>query len=141
MNVAETTIVGKRYSLLRERLSHDIERFRKFTAVLIKNRLAFAGIVIITLFTVLSFGAPLLVGPYPSQLQRTTDNLPPSSAHWLGTDWEGFDILTLLVYGGQNSLIIGFSASIVAGVLAALGGLVGRLYVRTTDLILSRVPG
>src|SRR5437879_8579541 len=94
MNVAETTIVGKRYPLLRERLSHDIERFRKFTAVLIKNRLACAGIVIITLFTVLSLGAPLLVGPYPSQIQRTTENLPPSSAHWLGTDWEGFDILT-----------------------------------------------
>src|SRR5256712_3991734 len=137
MNVAETTIVGKRYPLLRERLSHDIERFRKFTAVLIKNRLAFAGIVIIALFTVLSFGAPLLVGPYPSQLQRTTDNLPPSSAHWLGTDWEGFDILTLLVYGGQISLIIRVSASLVAMVLGTFMGVLCGFYGGISDLVLS----
>src|SRR5207245_4743871 len=87
----------------------------------------------------MSFGAPLLVGPYPSQLQRTTDNLPPSSAHWLGTDWEGFDILTLLVYGGQISLIIGFSASIVAMVLGTLVGVVGGFYGGITDLMLARM--
>src|SRR3989454_10181693 len=87
----------------------------------------------------MSFGAPLLVGPYPSQLQRTTDNLPPSSAHWLGTDWEGFDILTLLVYGGPISLIIGVSASIVAMVLGTLVGVVGGFYGGITDLVLPRV--
>src|SRR3989449_10915673 len=86
---------------------------------------SFAGIVIIALFTVMSFGAPLLVGPYPSQLKRTTDNLPPSSAHWLGTDWEGFDILTLIVYGGPIPLIMRVRASIVAMFLANVLGLVG----------------
>src|SRR3989449_11699063 len=119
MKIVEPTVVGRAYSLLRERVSRVIEMFRKFAAFLIKNRLAFAGIAIIVLFSVISFGSPLLVGPYPTQLQRTDDNLPPSSAHWLGTDWEGFDLLTLLVYGGQISLIIGFSASIVAMVLWA----------------------
>ena len=137
--MADTTVVGRRYSLLRERLSHDIERFRRFAAVLIKNRLAFAGIAIIVLFSVISFGAPLLVGPYPTQLQRTDDNLPPSSAHWLGTDWEGFDLLTLLVYGGQISLIIGFSASIVAMVLGTAVGVFGGFYGGITDLILARM--
>src|SRR3989442_4793337 len=57
----------------------------------------------------------------------------------LGTDWEGFDILTLLVYGGQISLIIGFSASIVAMVLGTLVGVVGGFYGGITDLILARM--
>src|SRR2546428_10836560 len=113
MKMADTTVVGRRCAVLRERLSQKIEGSRRFAAFLIKNRLAFAGIAIIVLFSVISFGAPLLVGPYPTQLQRTDDNLPPSSAHWLGTDWEGFDLLTLLVYGGQNSLVFGVCASSV----------------------------
>src|SRR3989442_8661559 len=104
MKMAEPTGAGMQYSLLRERLLHDLERFRKFTVVLIRNRLACAGLAIIVLFTLISFGAPLLVGPYPTQLQGTTPNLRPSNAHWLGTDWEGFDILAPLIYCGPVPL-------------------------------------
>src|SRR3989442_11136137 len=118
MKVGEPSGAGMQYSILRARLLHDLERFRKFTVVLIRNRLACAGLAIIVLFTLISFGAPLLVGPYPTQLQRTTPNLRPSSAHWLGTDWEGFHILALLVYGGQISLLIRFIASILSVVLS-----------------------
>src|SRR2546428_9090647 len=93
MKMAEPTGAGMQYSLLRERLLHDLERFRKFTVVLIRNRLARAGLAIIVLFTLISFGAPLLVGPYPTQLQRTPPNLRPSSAHRLRTGWEAFGLL------------------------------------------------
>src|SRR3989442_3282318 len=128
MKMAEPPGAGMQYSLLRERVLHDLERFRNFTVVLIRSRLACAGLAIIVLFTLISFGAPLLVGPYPTQLQRTTPNLHPSSAHWLGTDWEGFDILALLVYGGQIFLIIRVSASIGAIVARTAVGVVGGFY-------------
>ena len=32
----------------------------------------------------------------------------PSKAHWLGTDTNGMDMLTRLMYGGRVSLVIGF---------------------------------
>ncbi|NLN03383.1 MAG: ABC transporter permease [Clostridiaceae bacterium] len=51
---------------------------------------------------------------------------PPSSIHWLGTDRNGMDILTRLMYGGRVSLIIGFiviAIEIVIGVI--LGGIAG----------------
>jgi peptide/nickel transport system permease protein len=51
---------------------------------------------------------------------------PPSSEHWLGTDRDGRDIITRLMYGGQISLIVGIVAvtlQISIGVL--MGGLAG----------------
>jgi peptide/nickel transport system permease protein len=126
-------------SILRERLENDIDRFRKFLIQVLKNRLAFAGLTIILVFTVLSFSAPLLVGPYPSPLNSSQPNLPPSNAHPMGTDWNGYDVLSLVVYGGQISLIIGFSASVVAMVLGTTVGLVAGYYGGVTDQTLARV--
>ena len=51
---------------------------------------------------------------------------PPSKEHWVGTDRNGMDMLTRLMYGGRVSLIIGFIVEIIATVLGIiLGGLAG----------------
>ena len=50
----------------------------------------------------------------------------PSRMHWLGTDRNGMDMLTRLMYGGRVSLIIGFIVEIISTVLGIiLGGLAG----------------
>jgi len=46
----------------------------------------------------------------------------PDSAHWLGTDKNGMDMLTRLMYGGRVSLMIGFIVVIIS---AALGVVLG----------------
>ena len=48
----------------------------------------------------------------------------PSKEHWLGTDTNGMDMLTRLMYGGRVSLIIGF---IVVVIEASLGILMGGI--------------
>lgn len=126
------------YAIFRERLSSDLVRFRKFLRQVVHNKLAFAGLVIILFFVILSLSAPILVGPYPNQFQRGIPEQPPSSAHPLGTDVQGYDTLTLLVYGGQVSLLIAFTASAVAMVVGTLVGLVAGFYGRLTDQVLAR---
>ena len=50
----------------------------------------------------------------------------PSKEHWLGTDRNGMDMLTRLMYGGRVSLYIGFIVVIIETVLGViLGGLSG----------------
>lgn len=50
----------------------------------------------------------------------------PSSAHWLGTDKNGMDMLTRLMYGGRVSLMIGFIVVIISAALGVvLGGISG----------------
>ncbi len=66
----------------------------------------------------------------------------PSRAHWLGTDRNGMDMLTRLMYGGRVSLYIGFIVVIIETLLGvALGGLSGfaggwvdQVIMRTVDV-------
>ena len=66
----------------------------------------------------------------------------PSKAHWLGTDRNGMDMLTRLMYGGRVSLYIGFIVVIMATVLGVIlggisgyfGGWVDNLVMRIVDI-------
>ena len=65
----------------------------------------------------------------------------PDSAHWLGMDKNGMDMLTRLMYGGRVSLMIGFIVVIISaalgvvlgGVSGYFGGWVDNLIMRTVD--------
>jgi peptide/nickel transport system permease protein len=67
----------------------------------------------------------------------------PSKKHWLGTDGNGMDILTRLMYGGRISLIIGFVVVIIETIIGViLGGLAGyfggwvdSLIMRAVDIV------
>ena len=51
---------------------------------------------------------------------------PPSKEHWLGTDRNGMDMLTRLMYGGRVSLYIGFIVVLISTILGVtLGGISG----------------
>lgn len=66
----------------------------------------------------------------------------PSSAHWLGTDKNGMDMLTRLMYGGRVSLMIGFIVVIISAALGVVlggisgyfGGWVDNLIMRIVDI-------
>ena len=66
----------------------------------------------------------------------------PSRAHWLGTDTNGMDMLTRLMYGGRVSLIIGFIVVfieaflgiILGGISGYFGGWVDNLIMRIVDI-------
>ncbi len=66
----------------------------------------------------------------------------PSKAHWLGTDKNGMDMLTRLMYGGRVSLVIGFIVVIIETVLGVIlggisgyfGGWVDNLIMRIVDI-------
>jgi len=124
--------------MFRERLRENRKRLQKLLRELVRQRIALVGLVIITASIAISVLAPVLVGPYPSSVQGAATLQPPSSEHLLGTDYQGRDILTLLAYGGQISLLIGFSASAVAMILGTAVGLIGGFYGRIPDQILAR---
>ena len=76
-----------------------------------RDPLAVGSLVIIILFVAGAIFAPWLT-PYPGQglgdpniLEKFT---APNSAHPLGTDYLGRDVLARVLYGGRSSLSIGF---------------------------------
>lgn len=68
--------------------------------------------------------------------------LSPNREHWLGTDTNGMDMLTRLMYGGRVSLIIGFIVVIIetglgvlfGGISGYFGGWVDNLIMRIVDV-------
>lgn len=63
----------------------------------------------------------------------------PSKKHWLGTDGNGMDMLTRLMYGGRISLMIGFVVIIIEGIIGILIGGVSGYFGGRVDTILMRV--
>lgn len=117
---------------------------------LIRNPSAILGAAIVAMFVLVAVLAPVLAPyePAGSQWIRevTPYSLPPfSSEHPLGLDPFGSDLLTQLIFGARQSLIIGVVSTLL-GLLggAALGALAGGfggwvdvLAMRLVDILLS----
>jgi peptide/nickel transport system permease protein len=105
------------------------------------------GLIIIATACVCAVAAPLLAGYDPTQTSLQSLD-PPSSAHWLGTDELGRDILSRVFYGARISLTVGIGAAVVATVIGVpiglcagyLGGKVDLVAVQIIDLFIA-LPG
>jgi len=91
---------------------------------ILNNPLAKAGLIIIVVIFTLAMLAPI-IAPYDANAVNVKAILlPPSSAHWMGTDGLGRDVLSRMLYGGQISLLVGLVA---VGISTAIGILLGAL--------------
>ena len=89
-------------------------------------------------------GLSLVWTPYDAELILVEQRLmPPSAAHWFGTDQMGRDVLSMILGGARNSIAvalvaagIGLGAGVPLGLFAAAeGGLVDEIVMRSNDLI------
>jgi peptide/nickel transport system permease protein len=111
-----------------------------------RNRLAMLGLFIVLALIFVAVFADLLA-PYSAYTGdlRTTRLLPPSWAHWMGTDDQGRDILSRLIHGSRITLfvvvlvaVLAAPIGLVVGTVAGYaGGLVDAALMRITDIFLA----
>ena len=128
--------------------------FRRVLSDFAANRVALAALVVIGLITLLALTASLIApqNPYDlAQLDIMDGRLPPGSLSadglkfWLGTDDQGRDMLSGILYGLRISLAVGAGSAFVAGVIgtslgltaAYAGGRIEAAIMRLVDLQLS----
>ena len=63
----------------------------------------------------------------------------PSGTHWLGTDKDGMDNLTRLMYGGRISLFIGFVVVIIELLIGVLLGGIAGYFGKWVDNLIMRI--
>ena len=83
----------------------------------------------------------VLQDPIQQDLHGLDDDgmpIPPCSAHWLGTDSLGRDVLSRVLNGGRVSLSVGLAAMLAATVLGVVVGLLAGYYGGKLDLALMR---
>src|SRR5215472_18944871 len=94
----------------------------------------------LTLAIACAIFAPLLAPYDPIQTNRAQTLVSPSlSAHLLGTDHLGRDILSRLVYGARISVTVGFLAVFVSGAVGTLIALVSGVVRGWVDAVLMRI--
>eukprot|EP00873_Tetraselmis_striata_P025083 jgi/Tetstr1/445347/TSEL_033145.t1 len=93
----------------------------------------------IVILVLVALAAPL-IAPYDPLGQDILQRLKgPSSAHWLGTDQLGRDVLSRIIYGLRSSLSISASAVFVAFLGGSVLGLLAAYYRGWTERIIMRL--
>jgi peptide/nickel transport system permease protein len=111
-----------------------------------RNRLAMAGLFIILALILVAIFADQLApySPYEGDL-RASRLLPPSWTHPFGTDDQGRDILSRVIYGSRITLFVVVLVAILAAPIGLLvgtvagyaGGWVDSALMRITDIFLA----
>ena len=115
-----------------------------------RNRAAMVGLALILLFVIIAIGAPLLApfSPTKGSAARIDHFQLPSARHLLGTDIQGRDVLSRIMWGARSSLwvavlsvAVGLSLGLIYGAISGfVGGWVDFWMMRVVDIVLS-LPG
>ncbi len=109
-----------------------------------KNKLALISLIFLLFVIILSFLAPYITTKDIVRVDFTQISKPPSSENWLGTDTNGRDVFTRMLYAGRSSLTVGLSCmffivligTTVGAISGYFGGKIDQILMRFTDFIL-----
>ena len=118
---------------------------RAMVGALVGNPVTVGAGGCVVLLAAIAIFAPAIAPDDPLTQSVLHGNLPPSAAHWLGTDQFGRDVLSRVIWGARSSLLLGVLSPLVAGAGGSLlgvaagyfGGIVDRLAGRLIDLLLA----
>ena len=105
---------------------------RKYKRTL--NKFNRGGLFLFAFFLILAL-FPSLFAPY-SPTERFISYEAPSTAHLLGTNDIGNDILSELIYGARISMIVGFASACISTLIGLMIGLCSGYFRGTLDELL-----
>lgn len=96
------------------------------------------GLVIVVFFLFLAIFADQIT-PYGMNESHVADRLQgPSTTYWMGTDNQGRDLLTRIIYGARVSMVVGLGATALSMVISIVGGVTSGFIGGKFDLIFQR---
>lgn len=121
---------------------HKLGRLQKLSG------LARFGALILGVVLIIACFAPWLAPYDPTAIDIAHQLEGPSRLHWLGTDENGLDVLTLLLYGTRVATLVGFCTvgicatfgTIVGSVSGYFGGWIDEALMRITEILMA-FPG
>ena len=100
---------------------------------------AVAGITVVALFVLMAVAAPLLAPYQPDATSWSAIRKAPSALHWMGTDENGRDVLSRVIFGARASMVAGVLSALIAAVIGVPLGLLAGLSGGVTDAAIGRV--
>ena len=111
------------------------------------NKLAVFGLIVFVIIVIFVIVGPNFTGHERDTMNFANENLSPleNKSHLFGTDEDGRDFLTRIMYGGRLSLGVAVSAVVmeiiiaifVGGFAGYFGGMIDNLLMRFTEIVMS----
>jgi peptide/nickel transport system permease protein len=128
--------------LLRMRIQVLWKEFRENWRIFLENKIGILGLSIIVIFLVITLIHPVLMAtvwdrniydPVKGFDPTIAANpAPPSARHLLGTDSQGRDVLSQLMYSTRSEFVLGM----IAALAAYYGGIIDIIFMRLADLVM-----
>jgi ABC-type dipeptide/oligopeptide/nickel transport system permease subunit len=106
---------------------------------LARDRVAAVAAVVLTVIVFAALLAPWIAPYDPYFTDLTKVMRPPDAEHWFGTDNTGRDILSRVIHGTRNTLMLGLVGVIVGGFLGGILGILAAYYRRLDGWIMRLV--
>lgn len=103
------------------------------------NKLAAAALVYLIIVYSAAILAPVLVSTPPEEIDLSQMLTLPSSKHLLGTDENGRDVLSRLIYGSRVSLTVGVAVVAISATIGTVLGSLSGYFGRGADLLIMRL--
>ncbi|MGE6752788.1 ABC transporter permease [Rossellomorea sp. NPDC071047] len=126
---------GDAEAVVRPSLSYWQDAWKR----LVKNKLAMLGFVFLIGLIVMAVFGPIISPHDVTKQTLSSQNLPPSSDHWFGTDDMGRDVFTRTWYGARISLFVGFMAALIDFVIGIVYGGIAGYKGGKTDNVMMRI--
>ncbi|WP_202077464.1 ABC transporter permease [Caldalkalibacillus salinus] len=133
-NVTNTPVQEQTHSSP-QRTSGWVNFYRRLS----KNKAALIGGYLIIFFIIVATVGPYMMSYDPNEIEYSTKLLTPSSEHWFGTDHQGRDIFTRIVYGMKITLYVGFMSVIVGAIIGVPLGIFAGYYGGRIDAVIMRL--
>jgi peptide/nickel transport system permease protein len=105
---------------------------------LVRNKTYLFALVLLTLIVTMTLLAPI-IAPYDPNLGDLGLSLnPPSAAHWFGTDQQGRDVLSRVIWGGRSTLFAALAVVLISEFIGVPLGLIAAYYGGWADTIITR---
>lgn len=124
-----------------EKTNKKTSQFTEIYRMLIKNKMAMVGLIILIILILLAVFADVIANYDTVVIKQNLSErlMAPNSKHWLGTDEFGRDIFARLIHGARVSLKVGILAVSLAIVLGGILGAISGFYGGKIDNIIMRI--
>jgi len=116
-----------------------VSEWKRFSRVFFQRKLVIFGLFILAILIIVAIFAPLLTPYNPTMGNISQSMQAPNVKHLLGTDLQGRDVLTRLIYGSRIALAVGFGSVLLAGIIGIFLGMVAGYAGGLTSNIIMRI--
>jgi peptide/nickel transport system permease protein len=116
-----------------------VSEWQRFWRVFFQRKIVLFGLIILVLLMLTAAFADFIApyDPYKGNLRESLEQ--PSGKYWLGTDIQGRDTLSRLIFGARTAIMVGFITTGVAAIIGTGLGLIAGYFGGIINMIIMRI--